>query len=115
MAAKGLDAFVLTHGDAHVSEYLAPCDERIAFISGFNGSNGLCVITKTEALCYTDSRYYLQCEKQMTEGWQMMKMEAGVKQFGDWLKDNLTKGNSVGVDEAQFELNRFNKTRDLLA
>jgi Xaa-Pro aminopeptidase len=53
---------VLTHGDAHVSEYLAPCDERIAYISGFDGSNGLCVITKNEALCYTDSRYYLQCE-----------------------------------------------------
>jgi Xaa-Pro aminopeptidase len=45
MQSKGLNAFVLTHGDAHVSEYLAPCDERIAYISGFDGSNGLCVVT----------------------------------------------------------------------
>ena len=45
----------------------------------------------------------------------MMKMEAGVKQFGAWLKDKMAKGNKVGVDEAQFELNRFNKTKDLLS
>ena len=43
--AKNLDAFLLFHVDAHQSEYLAPKDERIAFISGFTGSNGLCVIT----------------------------------------------------------------------
>jgi Xaa-Pro aminopeptidase len=59
--AKNLDAFVLFHVDAHQSEYLAPKDERIAFISGFTGSNALCVITKDQALCWTDGRYYLAC------------------------------------------------------
>ena len=44
--AKNLDAFVLFHGDAHMSEYLAPCDERIAYISGFTGSNGHCVVSE---------------------------------------------------------------------
>lgn len=44
----GLDAFVLFHGDAHGSEYLAPRDERIAFISGFNGSNGVCLVTRND-------------------------------------------------------------------
>ena len=61
-----------------MSEYLAPGDERIAYISGFGGSNGLCVVTRGEnekALCWTDGRYYLQCENQLTEGWDMMKME----------------------------------------
>lgn len=59
MASKGLDAYLLRHGDAHQSEYLAPCDERIAFISGFTGSNGLVLVTKDRALMWTDSRYYL--------------------------------------------------------
>jgi Xaa-Pro aminopeptidase len=43
--AKNLDAFLLFHMDAHQSEYLAPKDERIGFISGFTGTNGLCFIT----------------------------------------------------------------------
>lgn len=45
--------------DAHNSEYIAECDERIAFISGFKGSNGVCVITKDDARMWTDGRYYL--------------------------------------------------------
>jgi len=45
LSAKKLDAFVLRHADAHQSEYLAPKDERIGFISGFTGSNALCLIT----------------------------------------------------------------------
>jgi Xaa-Pro aminopeptidase len=49
--------------DSHQSEYLAPCDERIAFISGFNGSNGICLVTEEDALMWTDGRYYLQAEK----------------------------------------------------
>jgi Xaa-Pro aminopeptidase len=54
-----LDAYVLYHTDAHQSEYIAPCDERIAFISGFRGSNALCVVTQDKALMWTDGRYYL--------------------------------------------------------
>jgi len=45
--------------DAHNSEYLAACDERIEFISGFSGSNGICVVTQSEAKMWTDGRYYL--------------------------------------------------------
>ena len=61
--SASLDAFVLFHGDAHQSEYLAPSEERIAFISGFTGSNGLCVVNEQKALCWTDGRYYLQAQK----------------------------------------------------
>jgi len=45
MKQRDLHAYVLFHMDAHNSEYIAECDERIEFISGFSGSNGVCVIT----------------------------------------------------------------------
>ena len=45
MTARNLDCYVVFHGDYHNSEYLAECDERIEFISGFSGSNGICVVT----------------------------------------------------------------------
>lgn len=41
-----VECFVCFHMDSHNSEYIAPCDERIQFISGFSGSNGICVVTK---------------------------------------------------------------------
>ena len=64
LKTRGLDGYILFHGDAHMSEYLAPCDERISYISGFTGSNGLCVVTQKDegdehALMWTDGRYYL--------------------------------------------------------
>jgi len=91
MKAARLTAFILFHGDAHQSEYVAPCDERIAFVSGFNGSNGICVVTQNEdeskevALMWTDGRYYLAAQKQLLEGWTFMKMEKGVPAYHEWI------------------------------
>ena len=45
MQEEDIQAFVCFHMDQHNSEYIAPCDERIGFISGFTGSNGVCVVT----------------------------------------------------------------------
>ena len=60
MHENNLAAFVCFHEDQHDSEYIAPCDERIGYISGFMGSNGICVITHDDARMWTDGRYYLQ-------------------------------------------------------
>ncbi len=59
MAEQSIDCYIVPHGDSHNSEYLAPSDERIKYISGFSGSNGFCVVTQTEARMWTDGRYYL--------------------------------------------------------
>lgn len=68
-----------------MSEYVAKCDERIEYLSGFSGSNGICLVTQEDeaneanelALMWTDGRYYLQASKQLYEGWKMMKIEVG--------------------------------------
>lgn len=77
MKEEGLEMLVINHQDCHGSEYLAPVDERIAYISHFEGSNGLCVVSEEEALLWTDSRYYLAAEKQLDQGWTMKKLEQG--------------------------------------
>lgn len=59
MAEQSIDCYIVPHGDSHNSEYLAPCDERVKFISGFSGSNGICIVTKDQARMWTDGRYYL--------------------------------------------------------
>ena len=98
MDEHGLQAFVCFHMDQHNSEYIAGCDERIAFFSGFTGSNGLCVVTKDEAKMWTDGRYYLQAGRQLESGWEMMKWEAGAIMWPDYVKSKLTANQVVGLD-----------------
>lgn len=102
MKEQGLDAFVVFHCDAHNSEYIAECDERIAYISGFKGSNGVCVITKDDARMWTDGRYYIAAVKQLEKGWTMEKMEAGVKQWPEWIISQFEDGAVVGFDYTQY-------------
>ena len=41
---------------------------------GFTGSAGTAVVTMTECALWTDSRYYLQAEQQLSSTpWQLMK------------------------------------------
>ena len=83
------------------SEYLAECDERIKYISGFSGSNGICVVTHSNALMWTDGRYYLQAGKQLEAGWEMQKMEPGILSYFEWISTNLKAGEKIGVDPSQ--------------
>ena len=41
-----LDALIVKREDEHLSEYIAPENERLAYISGFTGSAGTAVILK---------------------------------------------------------------------
>ena len=40
---EGLDGFVIPRADAHQGEYVAPCDARLEWLTGFTGSAGFCV------------------------------------------------------------------------
>ena len=45
----GLAGFIVPRADAHQGEYVAPCDERLQWLTGFSGSAGFAVVTKTTA------------------------------------------------------------------
>ncbi|XP_038940400.1 xaa-Pro aminopeptidase 1 isoform X2 [Rattus norvegicus] len=97
--AEPIQAYIIPSGDAHQSEYIAPCDCRRAFVSGFDGSAGTAIITEEHAAMWTDGRYFLQAAKQMDNNWTLMKM--GLKDTPtqeDWLVSVLPEGSRVGVD-----------------
>jgi Xaa-Pro aminopeptidase len=56
------------------SEYVADADKRREFISGFNGSAGVAVITRDKALLWTDGRYFLQATQQLSNSWKLMRI-----------------------------------------
>ncbi|KAL7101773.1 hypothetical protein ACP275_08G075700 [Erythranthe tilingii] len=92
-----LDALVVPSEDYHQSEYVSARDKRREFVSGFNGSAGLALITANEALLWTDGRYFLQAEKQLSNEWKLMRV--GEDPTVDiWMADNLASNAAIGVD-----------------
>ena len=57
------------------------------------------VVTATEALLWTDGRYFLQAEKELGREWRLMR--AGLPSTPEvpaYLKDSLPAGSRVGID-----------------
>lgn len=99
MSELGLAAFIVGSEDAHQSEYVCERDCRRAFISGFTGSSGTALVTMSNAYLWTDGRYFLQAEQQLSSDWTLMKSgETGVLDMNDWLVENLPADSNVGVD-----------------
>ena len=67
MEEKQLDAFIIPSTDAHVSEYPPKHWESRKWISGFTGSAGTAVVTKSQAGVWTDSRYFLQAADELAD------------------------------------------------
>ncbi|OBZ77612.1 putative Xaa-Pro aminopeptidase P [Grifola frondosa] len=94
-----VQAVVVPSEDQHSSEYIAQCDERRAFISGFTGSAGCVVVTLKDAYLFTDGRYFLQAEKQLDQNWTLMKQGLpDVPTWQDFLSKNLDDYSRIGID-----------------
>ncbi|KAK4477709.1 hypothetical protein RD792_016960 [Penstemon davidsonii] len=92
-----LDALVVPSEDYHQSEYVSARDKRREFVSGFTGSAGLALVTANEALLWTDGRYFLQAEQQLSSQWKLMRMGEDPS-VEIWMADNLPNHAAVGVD-----------------
>ncbi|KAK3854552.1 hypothetical protein Pcinc_038976 [Petrolisthes cinctipes] len=94
-----IHAYIIPSGDSHQSEYIASCDQRRAFISGFTGSSGTAVVTRKEAALWTDGRYFIQASQEMDHNWTLMKQ--GLPETpseGKWLNKTLEISSIVGAD-----------------
>jgi Xaa-Pro aminopeptidase len=98
LVEHSLDALIVPTEDAHQSEYVAPRDKRRQFISNFSGSAGTVVVTSTEAMLWTDGRYWLQAQQQLEPTWTLMRTgDASVPTVGEWLAQHLPDAR-VGFD-----------------
>ncbi|XP_072335641.1 xaa-Pro aminopeptidase 1 isoform X1 [Scyliorhinus torazame] len=96
---EAIQALIVPSGDNHQSEYIAPCDCRREFLSGFDGSAGTAIVTQEHAAMWTDGRYFLQASQQMDSNWTLMKL--GLKTTPsqeDWLIKVLPEASKVGAD-----------------
>lgn len=99
MKERNIDIYVVPSEDSHSSEYIAPCDARREFISGFSGSAGCAVVTHTMAALATDGRYFNQASKQLDNNWTLLKQGLqDVPTWQEWSAEQSVGGKTVGVD-----------------
>ncbi|MCE2566054.1 aminopeptidase P family protein [Komagataeibacter sp. FNDCF1] len=65
LSQMGVDGFILPRGDEHLGEYVAPCAERLAWLTGFTGSAGMAAILPDRAAVFSDGRYTTQMDQQV--------------------------------------------------
>lgn len=68
LATQGSAAMLLPEADEHLSEYLAPHSRRLAWATGFTGSQGLLLLLPDRAFLLVDGRYTLQAQGEVFAG-----------------------------------------------
>ncbi|SFD54256.1 aminopeptidase P family protein [Roseivivax sediminis] len=96
MKREGLDGTIVPRADMYQGEYVAPRDDRLAWLTGFTGSAGLCVVLADRAGVFIDGRYRLQVRGQVAEDFTPVDWPA--TQPWDWIAEALPDGGRVGLD-----------------
>ena len=112
-----IKAFIIPSTDPHLSEYVAPYWMSREWISGFTGSAGTAVILMDKAGLWTDSRYFLQAEKELegsgiTLYKEMLPETPSITKF---LCQNLKPGESVSIDGKMFSVQQVEQMKEDLA
>ena len=100
MRSADLDAVVIYSTDPHFSEYPAARWKQVEWLCGFSGEAGDLAITLDDAGLWTDSRYFIQAERQLAgTGVSLHKSRiSGAQSIEDWLLKEIGEGARVGVD-----------------
>ena len=97
LARDHLDGFVVPLTDEHMSEYVGSYAQRLAWLTGFQGSAGSAVVLPQEAAIFTDGRYTLQVRSQVAaDQWSYQSVPE--TSIADWLKDHAPEGGRIGYD-----------------
>lgn len=96
----GIDFYIVPTADFHNSEYVDGYFKVREFLSGFTGSNGTLVVSRAEAGLWTDGRYFVQAERELAgSDIVLYRMgEEGVPTIQEYLKKNVSDGQTVGFD-----------------
>ncbi|MBF0269089.1 MAG: aminopeptidase P family protein [Alphaproteobacteria bacterium] len=97
MKRLGIDGFLIPSADAFQGEYVPASDRRLAWISGFTGSMGQCVVLSAKAGLFVDGRYTLQAAQE-TDAKRFCLVPTQEKSLSDWLGENLKAGQVLGID-----------------
>ncbi|HEV8407097.1 MAG TPA: aminopeptidase P family protein [Sphingomicrobium sp.] len=114
LKSEKLDGFVVPLTDEHMSEYVGSYAQRLAWLTGFQGSAGSAVVLPEEAAIFVDGRYTLQVRQQVspTEWSYQSVPETSTTQ---WLEEHAPEGARIGYDPWLHTRDWVKKAKEALA
>jgi Xaa-Pro aminopeptidase len=92
---RGLDGFIVPRADRYQNEYVPPCAERLAWLTGFTGSAGLAIVLADRAVIFVDGRYLVQVRDEVDA--QAFTVAHLVEHPPtQWIEENLPAGAKLG-------------------
>ncbi len=96
LTAEGLDGFIVPRADAYQGEYVAPRDERLAWLTGFTGSAGFAMVLADKAGVFVDGRYSEQVKAQVAACFTPVDWPDVT--LGEWLLREVAGSARIGFD-----------------
>jgi Xaa-Pro aminopeptidase len=114
LKANSLDGFVVPLTDEHMSEYVGSYAQRLAWLTGFEGSAGSAIVLPEEAAIFVDGRYTLQVRQQVSATeWSYQSVPE--TSTTEWLKENAPEGARIGYDPWLHTRDWAKKAKEALA
>lgn len=115
MRSENIDFYVIPSSDFHQSEYVSEYFKGREFVSGFTGSVGTLLISKTEAYLWADGRYFIQAERELKgSGIELMKMATeGYPTLNEWIKTNCLENSSLAFDGRVFSTSSYKEILEI--
>ncbi len=114
MRHDGLAGYLVPRADAHQGEYVAPHDDRLAWLTGFTGSAGFCAVVQDVAGVFIDGRYRTQVKDQVAQD-HFTPVPWPETTLHDWLRAALPGGGVVGFDPWLHTVEQVRKLEEGLA
>ncbi len=96
LTRNGLDGFLIPLSDEYQSEFPPACSQRLAWLTGFDGSAGIAAVLIGRAAIFVDGRYTLQAREQVDPG--LFEQFHSTKQpLTSWLNRHAA-GKTIGYD-----------------
>ncbi|XP_071981966.1 xaa-Pro aminopeptidase 2 [Engystomops pustulosus] len=113
MRQHNISAYIIPATDPHMGGYLAERERRRQWLTGFTGSSGTAAVTLTRAAVFTDSRYWIQAERQMDCNWELQKI-LSTSEIVSWILPQLKDGDEIGFDPFLFSIDDWQSFNNLL-
>jgi Xaa-Pro aminopeptidase len=95
LARRGLDGYIVPRADRYQNEYVPPCAERLAWLTGFTGSAGVAIVLAERAAIFVDGRYQVQVGEEVDTA--LFAVEHLVERPPPvWIEANLKAGQKLG-------------------
>ena len=116
MKAQDMDLYIQPTADPHLTEYVGDRFQTRHWLTGFTGSAGTAVITKDKAVLFTDGRYFIQAQRELEgSGFELMRIgEPGVPSINQWIKSQLSKGQTLGINAKLYSHSDFHALKTFL-